>query len=77
MAKDVYFALAYYFVLYEKQNVSKFAFDDLARKVYNIDYKVTSKVSKEWQALYQHCVLDTCSSKYKDAFDTENEDTTM
>eukprot|EP00957_Ditylum_brightwellii_P204920 15341391-Ditylum_brightwellii.AAC.1 len=54
-----------------------FAFDDLARKVYDTDCKITSKVSKEWQALYQHCVLDTRSSKYKDKFDTENEDTTM
>eukprot|EP00957_Ditylum_brightwellii_P006745 512057-Ditylum_brightwellii.AAC.1 len=32
MAKDIYFALAYYLVLDQKQNASKFAFDDLARK---------------------------------------------
>eukprot|EP00957_Ditylum_brightwellii_P133486 10176984-Ditylum_brightwellii.AAC.1 len=61
----------------EKQNASTFAFNDLARKLYDTNCKVTSHVSKEWQALCQHCVLDTWSSKYKDTFDAENEDTTM
>eukprot|EP00957_Ditylum_brightwellii_P012900 974737-Ditylum_brightwellii.AAC.1 len=77
MTKDVYVAPTYYLVLDQKQNAFKFVSDDLASKVYANDCKVTSKVTKEWQTVYQHCVLDTWSSKYTDTFDRYNEDTTM
>ena len=74
IAKDVYFALAYYLVLENGQGASEFTFDGLAKRVYEHDYKVSSKVSKEWQTLYKQVVLDTYDTKYKDLFENSDDD---
>ena len=66
IGRDVYFALAYFFVLCKDQN-SCFLFDDLARKVYQRkggkngqakdDGKVESDASLKWQKMYDDAVL--------------------
>ena len=73
IAKDIYFAVAYYLVLEHEKSSSEFTFDDLAQKVYDSDFKVTSKVSKEWTVLYKKYVVDTYVSTYKELFENSDD----
>ena len=72
MAKDVYFSLAYYFILC-KDYSSRFTFDSLANRVFakagkkKKEGEIASVVSHEWKRLYNDVVIKTYK-KYKHAF---------
>ena len=66
MARDIYFALAYFFVLC-KDDKSKYMFESLASNVYQLNNKkvgsekedgtVASDASNQWQKLFNDVVL--------------------
>ena len=70
MAKDIYFSLGYFYILDQDNSQSKFSFSDLAKKVYDTKFKVSSQASNERKKSYKECIIDVYKGRYENIYDS-------